>query len=179
MEKNIKSSSQNIPAQRKWWPYIRDFSLLLMVIVGVTLWQTKDMLDTDGSVVIEQQNLVSLDGDVLPMLATDKPNLVYFFAPWCKICALSIGNLAYLNPDKVNVVVIALDYSSEQAVYAFVREHEVSSPVFFGHEDLKAQFQIQGYPSYYLLDANNVITSRSFGYSTAVGLKLREAFGHK
>jgi thiol-disulfide isomerase/thioredoxin len=162
---------------RKWWPYIRDFGLLVIVIVSVTLWQTRNMLQTDGSVLVGQQKLVSLGGEVLPMLATDRPNLVYFFAPWCTICALSINNLEYLNPDKVNVVVIALDYSSQEEVDAFVREHQVSAPVFLGHADLKAQFQIQGYPSYYLVDTNNKITSRSFGYSTALGLKLRETFG--
>lgn len=177
MEKDQESRHQSTSTSSRWWPYVRDFSLLVIVIVGVTLWQTRNMLQTDGSVLIEQQNLVSLDGEVLPMLANDRPNLVYFFAPWCTICALSIDNLEYLNPQKVNVVVIALDYSSREEVHAFVREHKVSAPVFFGHSDLKAQFQIQGYPSYYLVDANNKITSRSFGYSTAVGLKLRETFG--
>jgi thiol-disulfide isomerase/thioredoxin len=119
---------------------------------------------------------VSLDGEVLPLLAEGKPNLLYFFAPWCTVCALSIDNLEYLNPEKVNVVVIALDYSSEQAVRQFVDEHQVSATVLMGHEALKSQFQIQGYPSYYFVDEEQVVTSRAFGYSTALGLKLREVF---
>ncbi|WP_250884036.1 redoxin domain-containing protein [Glaciecola sp. XM2] len=157
--------------------YLRDITLFVLIVVGITYWQTKDMLETDGTVIVEQQNLVSLDGLVMPMLADDKPNLVYFFAPWCKICSLSIDNLDYLNEDKVNVVVIALDYSSTEEVEAFVAEHDVTMQVLYGHADLKRQFQIKGYPSYYLIDESFTIVSRSYGYSTAVGLKLRETFG--
>jgi hypothetical protein len=53
----------------------------------------------------------------------------------------------------------------------------VSSTVLLGHDALKLEFQVQGYPSYYLLDESNTVISSSFGYSTAVGLKLREVFG--
>lgn len=169
-----RSSQQS---SSKWINYLRDTILAALVVFAIVYWQTKDMLTTDGSVHVPQQYLVSLDQEVLPLLAEDKPNLVYFFAPWCTICALSIGNLAYLDADKINVVVIALDYASEEEVRQFVTDHKVSAKVLMGHEALKSQFQIQGYPSYYLLNEQHMITSRAFGYSTAIGLKLREVFG--
>ena len=162
---------------KPWMKHMRDAVLAAVVISLIVYWQTKDMLDSSGSVVVAQQNLVSLNKEVLPLLDKNKTNLIYFFAPWCTICSLSIGNLEYLDANKVNVVVIALDYASVEEVSQFVTEHEVSSTVLLGHADLKSQFQIQGYPSYYLVDENQVITSRSIGYSTALGLKLREVFG--
>jgi thiol-disulfide isomerase/thioredoxin len=177
MNSSDSAQSVSINKRAKWLIYLRDFALLVVALSAIVYWQTKDMLSADGTVNIPQQNLVSLDGEVLPLLSNDKANLVYFFAPWCTICSLSIGNLDYLDPEKINVVVIALDYSSKEEVDKFVSEHDVKSRVFMGHDALKAQFKIQGYPSYYLVDEKGLITSRAFGYSSAVGLKLREAFG--
>jgi hypothetical protein len=70
-----------------------------------------------------------------------------------------------------------LDFGAKEEVEAFVNKHDVKAQVFLGHDDLKSQFSIQGYPSYYLLDEQSKIVSSSFGYSTALGLKLREVFG--
>jgi thioredoxin-related protein len=74
-------------------------------------------------------------------------------------------------------VVIALDYSSTEEVIEFVNNHDVQSTVLLGQNELKSQFAIQGYPSYYLLDKEHNVVSSSYGYSTAIGLKLRQAFG--
>lgn len=174
---NSKNSGLNTLFSNKWFIRGRDALLLLIVIGAVVAWQTRGMLTTNGTVNIPQQNIVSLSGEVLPLLTYDKPNLIYFFAPWCTVCSLSIGNLAYLDQEKVNIVVIALDYSSIEEVRRFVEEHEVQNTVLLGQNELKEQFAIPGYPSYYLLDENHDVVSRSFGYSTAVGLKLREVFG--
>jgi thiol-disulfide isomerase/thioredoxin len=161
----------------KWFVWTRDIVLLAVVFLGITAWQQRDMLEADGSVYIEQQNMVSLNGEVVPLLATDKPNLVYFFAPWCQICALSIGNLDYLNSDEINIVVVALDYTTKEEVAEFVNTHQVKSEVLMGNLEIKQAFSVQGYPSYYLIDKDQKVVSSSYGYSTALGLKLREAFG--
>lgn len=161
----------------KWFVWARDLVLFMAIVLGVMAWQSKDMLSTDGSVRISQQNLVSLQGQVSPLLSDEKSTLIYFFAPWCQICALSIGNLDYLNADKVNIVVVALDYGAREEVLKFVEDHKVSATVLLGQNELKSLFAIQGYPSYYLVDKDFKVLSSSYGYSTALGLKLREVFG--
>ena len=162
---------------KKWLIWLRDFGIVAIIFFVISAWQTRNMLETDGSINIPTQNLVSLKGNVEPLWSQKQQNLIYFFAPWCQICALSIDNLQYLNDKKVNIVVVALDYQSLEEVQAFVDEHEVSVTVLMGTTALKQEFAIQGYPSYYLLDEKGTITSRAFGYSTALGLKMREAFG--
>jgi thiol-disulfide isomerase/thioredoxin len=102
--------------------------------------------------------------------------LIYFFAPWCKVCSLSIGNLEYLNSDKINIVRVALDYSNVEAVQNFAAKHNISNQILLGHEGLKQQFKIQGYPTYYIIDDQQKVMAKSFGYSTALGLKLRQLF---
>lgn len=136
------------------------------------MWQTRNLLDTDGSVQIIPQKLVSLSGEPRFINQHNKKTLVYFFAPWCSVCAVSIGNLEYLDNEKVDIVRIALDYKSKQDIEKFVQDNDVKGEVLIGTDALKAQFNIVGYPTYYMLDESNVIISSSFGYSTALGLKL-------
>lgn len=173
---NINAAKHKI--RKSGWIWIRDIAIFSVIVSGIIYWQTKDMLSTNGSTVIKQQYLYTLADEHAPLLVADKPNLVYFFAPWCQICALSIGNLEYLDDDKINITVVALDYTNKQDVYDFVERNDVKQTVLMGDNNIRDAFAIQGYPSYYLLNEEFIVTSRSFGYSSAAGLKLREAFGH-
>ena len=71
---------------------------------------------------------------------------------------------------------MALDYSNVQEVQDFAIEHNISSQILLGHEALKQQFKIQGYPTYYIIDEQQKVLAKSYGYSTALGLKLRQIF---
>ncbi len=146
--------------------------MFAVILIGFSLWQSRHLLESDGSIHISPQKLVSLEGETKYISQNGKKTLVYFFAPWCTVCAVSIGNLEYVDEQDVNVVRIALDYRSQQDVEKFVRDNNVSGEILIGTEELKSQFNIMGYPTYYLLDENNIIVASSFGYSTAIGLKL-------
>ena len=150
--------------------------VLCAIVFAVNAWQSRNMLDVDSDMVVEDQLLVGLDGQIRALIKPDKPSLIYFFAPWCKICSLSIGNLEYLDSDKLNIVRVALDYSNVEEVEDFAEKHNISSHILLGHEGLKQQFKIQGYPTYYILDEQQKVLSKSYGYSTALGLKLRQVF---
>jgi thiol-disulfide isomerase/thioredoxin len=151
----------------------KELAIFAVIFFGITAWQTKDMLGTDGSVEAAAAVLPSLSGDTRSLTESGKPTLVYFFAPWCNICKLSIGNLEGLDNDKFNIVTVALDYDSIEAVQAFAQEQELSMPVLLGTNDLKQEFKIKGYPSYYLLDKDRKVVSKSYGYSSTLGIKLR------
>lgn len=162
--------------QVRWRIWLRDGVVLLVVMLAVTAWQSRNMLDVDSQVITGQQLLVGLDGKTGSLTAVDKPTLIYFFAPWCQVCSLSIGNLGYLDESKVNIVRVALDYASIEEVEEFAKQHNISEQVLLGHNSLKQQFQIQGYPTYYILDEKQKVVAKSYGYSTALGLKLRQVF---
>lgn len=134
------------------------------------------MLNVDSHVEVEEQWLLGLNGQASALFEPDKPTLLYFFAPWCKVCSFSIANLEYLDSDTLNIVRIALDYSDAQAVYDFAQKNNISSQILLGNEGLKQQFKIQGYPTYYILDEKQKVLAKSYGYSTALGLKLRQFF---
>lgn len=104
-----------------------------------------------------------------------KQTLLYFFAPWCGICRLSMPNLKYLQADNDGLAVyaIALQYDSAEQVADFVAGLDLQVPVLLGNQQLAVDYQIQAFPTYYVLDAQGQVTAKSLGYSTALGLWLR------
>ncbi|MDC0603532.1 TlpA family protein disulfide reductase, partial [Aliiglaciecola sp.] len=76
---------------------LRDVAILILVVYGISLWQARHLLDDDGSIEINDLQLVSLQGNVTPVFEQNKRTLIYFFAPWCSICKVSINNLDYLD----------------------------------------------------------------------------------
>ncbi|CAM5225405.1 TlpA family protein disulfide reductase [Alishewanella longhuensis] len=101
--------------------------------------------------------------------------LLYFFAPWCGICRLSMPNLKYLQADNEGLAVyaIALQYDSAEQVSEFIADLDLQVPVLLGNQQMATDYQIQAFPTYYVIDENGHISAKSLGYSTALGLWLR------
>ena len=100
---------------------------------------------------------------------------MYFFAPWCFYCRTSIGNLQDLVTDgRVRWgTAVALDYGGIAEVQAFIDETGVTLPVLMGTGQTAADWKIRGFPTYYVIDAQGEIHSRSVGYSTLAGMWFR------
>jgi len=102
-------------------------------------------------------------------------HLVYFFAPWCTVCALSqpsLAGFAEIKPD-TQIIMVALDWDTEQAVREFKQKHQFDLPILLGDPSLKQQWKIDAYPSYYFVDSNGKITSKDRGLVTLPGLLAR------
>ena len=140
-------------------------------------FQSRNMLATDGQPAPELRG-ITLDGTAYDLADADgRPALVYFFAPWCKICAASAGNLNRLrrwrDENDIEIVAVALDWNLAQEVRDYVARHDLEVTVVLGSLDVRRQWQIQAYPSYYVLDSEHRIERRDIGYSTQFGLWLR------
>lgn len=156
-------------------------SLLLQALVfflifnAISMLRETDMLSSSDDVVPNVHNLKTTANTDIALIANGKKTIVYFFAPWCQICNMSIDNLQniYQKNPQINVVAVALDFVDDDEVLAFTSKHQLSFPVALGNERVKADFKVQGYPSYYVLDGQNTVVARSLGYSTEIGLYLR------
>lgn len=137
--------------------------------------------NTELSVTAEQHPKVDLDnvstlmGETVSLNSQGNVTVLYFFAPWCQVCHVSIGNLQALfqKNEEVDVIAVALDFTSKDEVMAFTSQHQLTFPIALGNEAIKQAFAVTGYPSYYILDENNVIKGKSMGYSSELGLYLR------
>ncbi len=133
------------------------------------------MLSYGDSAQSEQFVLTTLDSQLVTVNNSNKRLVLYFFAPWCSICHASISNLQqlYISNENIDVIAIALDFVDENEVREFAQQHQLTFPITFGNERVKQFYQIEGYPSYYVLDENNTVISKSIGYSTEIGLYIR------
>lgn len=126
----------------------------------------------------EYFTLSSTMDEKVNILASDQPTILYFFAPWCQICHLSMDNLQdfYIDNPDVDIIAIALDYKSQKAVTDFTLQHQLTFPVVFGDYKVKKHFKIFAYPSYYFVDPGNNIKQRSVGYTSSMGLYFSRLF---
>lgn len=107
-----------------------------------------------------------------------RPTVVYFFAPWCGVCAASSPQLRWFHHwrgDDVRVVMIGLDWSDPRELRDYATKHRLPFPVLLGDATAGAAYRIRGYPTYYVIDVQGRVARRDFGVTTAVGLWLRTA----
>lgn len=151
--------------------------MVAIVFFAALAFQSRNMLSADGITAPELRG-VTLAGEVYDLhAAADKPAMVYFFAPWCRICAASSDNLNRLrrwrDPEDIEIVAVALDYSTVDEVREYAERHDLDVTVVLGDPFVSRDWQIQGFPSYYVLDDEHRIVRRDIGYSTQLGLWLR------
>jgi len=156
-------------------------NILIQICVFFVIFQTMSflretsMLSTSTSMSGTVIQLPTLTGETVKVQSVGKKTIVYFFAPWCQVCHLSIDNLQalYEKNEHLDVIAVAMDYPLLTDVRNFTQQHQLTFPIALGNEKIKKHFKITGYPSYYILDEQNTITGRSLGYSSELGLYLR------
>ena len=151
--------------------------LVVLVVGGIQAWRARDLLPADERTPAPPLELLNLDGSTWSLGQLDgKPAVVYFFAPWCGVCAASSPQLRWFHRwrgDEVGVVLVGLDYANTVELAEYAREHELGMPVLAGQADTAAAYRVRGYPTYYVLDAQGRIAGRDMGFTTMAGLWLR------
>jgi peroxiredoxin len=151
--------------------------VIAAVFLGVMAYQSRNMLPTGDQAAPELRGM-TLAGQSYDLAdAGSRPALVYFFAPWCKICAASAGNLDRLrrwrDESELEMVAVALDWGAVEEVRAYVERHDLDLPVVLGDAGVARDWQIYAFPSYYVLDSEHRIARRDIGYSSQLGLLWR------
>ena len=162
---------------RKIRSFLLNAALLVALFFGVSAFQSRNMLATDGEPAPALKG-VTLAGEPYDLAdAGARPALVYFFAPWCRICAASAGNLNRLrrwrDAEDIEIVAVGLDWDSFEEVRDYAARHDLNVTVVLGDADVARQWKIQAYPSYYVLNSEHHVVRRDIGYSTQFGLWWR------
>lgn len=152
-------------------------SLFIAVFFAVSSWQARNLLDTDEQVAPPLQ-AQTLEGEPFELTASgNKTTLVYFFAPWCHICAASSDNIRRLrrlrDEESLSIVTVALDWENIEDIREYAVRHELNVPVLVGDAGIAEDWHVFGFPTYYVLDDQHRVVSRDFGYSTQLGLWWR------
>jgi thiol-disulfide isomerase/thioredoxin len=151
--------------------------VFIAILTGVLAYQSRNLLPTDALPAPTLSAKV-LTGGIIDLQADNAPaTLVYFFAPWCKICAASSSNINYLRrlrgEEDLRVLMVALDWQSVDEVQGYVDRHEISVPVLLGDREIASDWNIYAFPTYYVLNDKQQVVRRDLGYSTLAGLWWR------
>lgn len=158
---------------RYWAALAFDVALLAAVFLLISMWQTRNLPDDAHRPPLELAWLDDRRAD--SVLVPGETGVIYFFAPWCFYCKKSIDNLDKLvaDGDLAWARVVALDYGGLDEVREFIASTGVSLPVLLGTAQTSSDWQIRAFPTYFVIDSQGAITSRSVGYSTSIGLQAR------
>jgi len=152
-------------------------AIIAVVFFGMLSFQTRNMLASDGQAAPHLRG-TTLSGQPYDLEdARARPALIYFFAPWCNICAASAGNLNRLrrwrDTDEIEIVAVALSWGEAKEVREYVEHHDLNVTIVLGDANVARQWQIQAFPSYYVLNSEHFVVRRDIGYSSQIGLWLR------
>lgn len=147
--------------------------LIIGVFLAIHAWQTRD-LPIDEPAPRTVLSLLDKPGNQ-SAVSEGEAGIVYFFAPWCFYCRTSIDNLDDLvRKGKLAwATAVALDYGDIDEVREFVDETGIGMPVLLGNAGTASDWSVKAFPTYYVIDADGRISSRSVGYSTSLGMRFR------
>jgi len=162
---------------RKYRSFLLNAGLFAAVFFGVLAFQSRNMLAADGALAPELRGTTLSRQPYDLQDAGARPALVYFFAPWCRICAASADNLNRLrrwrDTDDIEIVAVALDWGAADEVRDYVERHDLNVTVVLGDANVARQWRIQAFPSYYVLNSEHRVVRRDVGYSSQLGLWFR------
>lgn len=163
---------------RRWSRWAIDIAIVVAILAAVSAYQSRHLLGDDDPV--PPFELVSLDGT--STLETDElradRTIVYFWATWCSVCDVQAGAVSSMydraaDDEDLEVVSIVLQYSDRETVRAYVDEHDIDFPVYLGTEAVARGFEVESFPTTYVIDADSRIRHGTVGYTTRLGLWAR------
>jgi thiol-disulfide isomerase/thioredoxin len=168
----MSDSPQPSPKAKKprWRRWLVELLLLVLVIVAVQWWQTRDA--PSGPAPALQG--VLLDGQPVDLRSErGQAVLVHFWAEWCPICRLEEGTIDALARD-YRVITVATTSGDSAAVSAYLQQQGLSFPTLVDEDGtLGRRWGVRGVPASFIIDPDGQIAHATVGYTTGPGLRLR------
>ncbi|WP_333709665.1 redoxin domain-containing protein [Malikia spinosa] len=162
----------------KWKSYLGNLVLLLLLLTGVQLWQTRDV--TSGPAPELAVSVLGADGKLVTTtlsawraLHPAEPVAIHFWAEWCPICRTEENSITRLSRDWP-VLTVAMQSGGADQVRATLRQRELPwQAVIDPSGDITRAHGFHAVPSFLVVDAKGQIRTPAVGYQTEMGMRLR------
>ena len=152
-----------------------DIILVLAIVFTISAFQSRHLLGGDDP--LPPATLTDLDGSTLELDDLDaRRTIIYFWATWCGACDLQSNAISALHnrdDDDLQVISVVLHYQDRDEVERHIAEEGIDYPVYLGTDSLAHRFQINSFPTVYIIDDELRVRHGLVGYTTRLGLLVR------
>ncbi|MCK5917289.1 MAG: protein disulfide oxidoreductase [Cocleimonas sp.] len=173
----LKPEEKPKKKKAKWFRYLIDFLIIVMLIIAFRSWQQRSMV---SGVAPEIQGVL-MDGTITELKKyRGKPVLLHFWATWCPFCKLEEGSITGIAKDWP-VLTIAYQSGDKANIEKYLKKQGLESwSVISDPESRLAKlYGVTGVPTSFILDANGNIRFREVGMTSAWGLRARLWYANK
>lgn len=152
-----------------------DIAIVVVIVLAISAFQSRHLID--GGEPLPPAQLEGLDGEVLDLEELDaRRTVIYFWAPWCGVCDLQNGAVSGLYDgagDDLDVIGVALGYDERAQVQQYVDDHDIEFPTYLGTPADSQRFEIESFPTVYIVDDEQRVRHGLVGYTTRLGMWAR------
>lgn len=154
----------------KYYRWIAEISLILVIITGVRFWMQRDIVSGLAPII----NASTLSGQNYNLYQDmRRPILIHFWATWCPVCKLEQSNIENISK-KYPVITIAMQSGDNNELKQFMQEEKLSFNVINDKSGkLSKDYRIKGVPVSFIVNKENKIEFVEVGYTTELGLQMR------
>ena len=153
----------------RWLRWLRDFALLILVLVAVQWWQARNLVKGPAPPLIGHLT----DGSPYQLVPAEGPILVHFWASWCPVCRIEQDNIASIAADRP-VMTVATTSGSAEELANYLNEQGLEMMVLMDEDgEIARGWGVNGVPASFIVDTDGNIRHAGMGYATEMGLRLR------
>ncbi len=167
----VKKDKDPKPKKSKWFRYIIDFLIIVMLIIAFRSWQQRAMV----SGVAPDFQGVLMNGEIAELKKyRGKPVLLHFWATWCPFCKLEESSITAISKDW-QVLTIAYQSGDKAEIEKHLKERGLESWAVISDPEsrLGELYGVSSVPTSFIIDANGNIRFREAGLTSAWGLRAR------
>lgn len=121
------------------------------------------------------KNLQNINTNKLVHLQENTPTLISFWEVWCGPCIRSLPKINSLHHKyKNNVHIIGVTTESQKSVKKMLVAKNIDYLNLIGTNELHKLYEINSFPTYFLLDKNGIIVKEYFHFSNEIEKDIKK-----